>query len=192
MIAGTRVTKVIRKSERPGCETWEQTFNGKTWEDMPTVGGYEHKLLDFALYRRGMYDPEFDSAVDEESDDDEEEVKTARRTQGQRGYATRGRYGLLHAALAAAAARRREDKQQREQKALDARYARQAEMLVVYARAKMQRGFVRAFYNADCTAHSAVLRALGRGRGSAGPLREVSLDRIDRNFAKLRLEGWAV
>ena len=43
MIAGTRITKVIRKSERPGMETWEQPFNGKTWEDMPTVGGYEHK-----------------------------------------------------------------------------------------------------------------------------------------------------
>jgi hypothetical protein len=189
MIAGTRITKVIRKSERPGMETWEQPFNGKTWEDMPTVGGYEHKLLDFALWRRGMYDPEFDLAVDAE-DDEEEGVKTHRRTMGQRQYATRGRHGLLHAALAAAAAIRRADKEQKAQKDLDARYERQAELLVVWQRAKVQRGFVRAFYDADCTAHSALMRAMGRGRGLAGPLREVSLDRIERNFERLKEKGW--
>jgi hypothetical protein len=191
MIAGTRITKVIRKSERPGMETWEQPFNGKTWEDMPTVGGYEHKLLDFALYRRGMYDPEFDLAVDAE-DDEEEGVKTYRRTLGQRQYATRGRYGLLHAALAAAAAARRADKEQKAQKDLDARYERQAELVVVWERAKAQRGFVRAFYDADCTAHSALMRAMGRGRANVGPLRAVSLDRIERTFERLKGEGWNV
>lgn len=189
MIAGTRITKVIRKSERPGYETWEQPFNGKTWEDMPTVGGYEHKLLDFALYRRGMYDPEFDLAVDAE-DDEEEGVKTHRRTLSQKRYAACGRYGLLHAALAAAAAIRRADKEQKAQKDLDARYARQAELVAVWQRAKLSRGFVRAFYNADCTAHSALMRAMGRSRGIAGPLREVSLDRIERNFERLKGEGW--
>jgi len=189
MIAGTRITKVIRKSARPGCEAWEQTFNGRTWEHMPTVGGYEHKLLDFALYRRGMYDPEFDQAVEAE-DDEEEGVKTPRRTMGQRSYATRGRHGLLHAALAKAAAVRRADKEQKAQKDLDARYDRQAALVVMWERAKAQRGFVRAFYDADCTAHSALMRAMGRGRGLAGSLREVSLDRIERNFERLKGEGW--
>ena len=195
MIAGTRITKVIRKSERPGCEAWEQTYNGKTWEDMPTVGGYWHKLLDFALYRRGMYDPEFDLAVEAE-DDEDEGVKTPRRTMNQRRFGAFGGRGRM--ALKAARAQERAEREitNREEYLFlkkqdeEARYARQGGLLVLWLRAKMSRGFVRAFYNADCTAHSALMRALGKGRANQGPLRAVSLDRIERNFERLKGEGW--
>lgn len=34
---------------------WQQTWNGKRWTDMPSQG-VDHKLLDFALFRRGLID----------------------------------------------------------------------------------------------------------------------------------------
>jgi len=188
--AARRTTKVIRTSKRPGQEPWEQRWNGHGWEDMPTSGGYENKLLDFALYRRGMYDPEFDLAVDEEDDGDE--VKKPRRTHRQKRYGTIGGAGRMRIAAAMAdhqksraeLAAKADDKVQRE--------TRQAELLLRWIDAKQLRGFGSAFYDADATAHSAMMRAMGLGRGCQGPLRTVSLDRITRMFEKLKTEGWNV
>jgi len=95
--AEDRITKVIRESQRPGEEPWEKTWNGKRWEDMPTWGGYEMKLLDFALFRRGMYDPEFD-AVTEEVDDESGEA-VPRRTMNQRAYGVEGTVTIPSGAL---------------------------------------------------------------------------------------------
>lgn len=184
-----RTTKVIRKSLRPGQEPWEQRVNGLTWEDMPTCGGYEHKLLDFALYRRGRYDPEIDQAVDAE-DDDEEEVKARRRTMAQRNYSITGGSGRMRVAMLLA--QRSRDEMAARAADLAQRAERQQALLARYVAAKRQGGFVRAIYDADVTAHSAIIRALGRGRGCKGPLRAISLDRIERVFAKLNQEGWVV
>lgn len=194
-----RITKVIRESQRPGEEPWEKRWNGKSWEDMPTCGGYEMKLLDFALFRRGMYDPEFDLLVEEEDDGEPSlpeaaEGKVARRTMNQRKYATMGGRGRM--ALAAAMreqARTREEKRLREAD-LEARAAEWARLKARYeaAMALKQRGLVRALYDLDPSAHSALSRALGRGRGNAGVSRWPALTRLEGAFNQLREKGWTI
>lgn len=43
----------------PTRPKWNESHNGKTWEDMPAEGGCKiGKKLAFALYRMGEYDPE--------------------------------------------------------------------------------------------------------------------------------------
>lgn len=186
-----RITKVIRKSARPGMEPWEQRWNGHSWEDMPTVGGYEHKLLDFALYRRGLYDPELDLVVDEEVEDDEVEG-VRRRTRAQRGYGSIGGHGRMALAVAMRKKAMSAAEAARDVAVLEGRMRRQAALLEMWRRGRAMRGFAKAFWRVDTTAHSAVMRALGMGRGCQGPLREVSLDRIERVFAQLKEEGWAI
>lgn len=188
--AERRLTKVIRKSARPGQEPWEQRWKGLSWEDMPTVGGYEHMLLDYALFRWGMYDPELDLVVDEEELDADELGGVRRRTRAQRGYGAIGGHGRM--ALAAAMRRKAmgEAEAAAAAAALEGRMRRQGEALAMWGRGRLTRGFAKAFYRVDATAHSAMMRAMGMGRGCVGPLREVSLDRIERVFAQLKEEGW--
>lgn len=178
--------RTLRASQRPGQEPWEQEWNGHTWQDMPTRGGSEHKLLDFALYRRGLYDPELDLAVDEEDEEGDEVVKPKRRSRSQRRF---GCMSFYHRpSTRERAPRASADKES--DKAL--RAARQAELLARYQAARSQRGFVVGVIKVDQTAHSAIARALGMGRACVGPLRTVSLDRIEAAFEKMRKEGWTV
>ena len=190
--AEDRITKVIRESQRPGEEPWEKRWNGKSWEDMPTVGGYEMKLLDFALYRRGMYDPEFDAVTDEVEDESGETVP--RRTINQRNYATMGGRGrMVLAAAMREQARAAEERRQRE-----ADLAERAAMWAALkgrweaAMALNQRGLVRALYALDPSAHSALSRALGRGRKNEGVSRWPALRRMESAFNQLKEGGWVL
>lgn len=190
--AENRITKVIRVSARPGLEPWEQRWNGHSWEDMPTTGGYENKLLDFALYRRGMYDPEFDLVVDDV--DDEEGDARPRRTANQRFYGTMGGRGRM----VLAAALREQARSLEEKRVREVDLAARAEMWAGLrgryeaAMALKQRGLVRALYDLDASAHSALSRALGRGRRNAGVSRWPALHRLERVFNELREKGWTI
>jgi len=173
--------------------TWMRMHRGLTWLDMPS-GDTDTKKLNFCLFVRGLYDPDLEPVSDEDSGLDEEGLKTAKRDSRGRVLQKAGRvkYGTISGRLSpkcgeALAARARENAER-----LNARAAQQAELLKLWAAAKVQRGFVRAFYDADVTAHSAMMRAQGMGRGCQGPLRQVSLDRLVRTFEKLEKEGWKV
>lgn len=171
-----RWASVLRVSKRPGQEPWEQTWNGLTWEDMPNLNR-EHKLFDFALMRWGLYDVEFDRS-DEADDADETGAKPkVRRLRSQHCF---GRIGTRRQVAAVAA----------EASDLPERAARQAVLIARYVAARLTFGFVKALYDLDPTAHSALARAMGRGRGINGPLRPISLDRIETAFETLNKGGW--
>lgn len=174
----SRWATVLRVSKRPGQEPWEQKWNGLTWEDMPNQNR-EHKLLDFALYRRGKYDVEIDLS-DEADDADETGAKP--RVRQLRSQACFGRIGTRRKVAAVAA----------EASDLPERAARQEVLIARYVAAKLTLGFVKALYDLDPTAHSALARAMGRGRGINGPLRPISLDRIETAFETLNEGGWKV
>lgn len=173
-----RWATVLRVSKRPGEEPWEQTWNGLTWRDMPNLNR-EHKLLDFALYRRGKYEVEFDSS-DETDDADETGAKP--RVRQLRSQACFGRIGTRRAVAEVAAVA----------SDLPERAARQAVLIARYVAARLTFGFVKALYDQDPTAHSALARAMGKGRGINGPLRPISLDRVERAFETLNEGGWKV
>ena len=183
----SRIPSVVRKSERPGEEPWEQSFNGLTWQDMPNLSR-EHKLFDFALYRRGLYDVQIDLSDDVDEADEESggpKKRKVRQLQAQRNFGTIG-------------SRRRPGamaKTKPVRESLDSRAERMAMLLERYAKAKLlpeNYGFVRAFYKLDPSAHSALSRARGAGRGIEGPLQTVSLDRVTRAFETLKEGGWKI
>lgn len=180
-----RWASVLRVSKRPGQEPWEQPWNGLTWQQMPTRGGYEHQLFDFALFRWGMYDPEIDLVVEttDESEAEAGAVGKPRRTRRQRSFGTIGGRGWKTRSRAVAVLPTAN---------LAPRLARQIELITSYVEARKAFGFVKAFYVLDCSAHSALARAMGKGRGIQGPLRSATLDRIERAFETLNEGGWKV
>lgn len=182
----------IRVSQRPGQEPWEQEWNGHTWQDMPTRGGTDHKLLDFALYRRGLYDPELDLAVDEEDEEGQEGEKLEQRKRERRRRYVSNIFARRQTAAQKPKPRRERVVNPRSEEEKVERAGRLAALLQRYHQAKGKRGFVMAMLRADPTAHSAIARALGMSRPAKGPLRNVSLDRIERSFEKLNQEGWTV
>lgn len=175
----SRTDALLRVSKRPGQEPWEMTWNGLTWQDMPNVSR-EHKLYDFALFRRGLYEVEYDQSDDADDADEPGVPKRRKLVKAQRCF---GRIGTRRTVAAVAAARDDDG---------PVRAARQAVLLERYVTARLQAGFVKAFYDLDPTGHSAVSRAMGRSRSLAGPLRIISLDRIERAFETLNEGGWKV
>ena len=168
------LSTVVRVSERPGEEPWEQRWRGLTWRDMPTRGGYENQLLDFALFRRGMYQPEIDLMVEEVTEEEPApgQVKVKQR---KSSFGQIRSIGIGRARNAAAADL--VDK--------DLRTVRQAEILARYQELKKTHGFVCAMKRHQPTAFSAINRAMGKGRAVKGVLRTESLDGIERAFESL-------
>lgn len=170
--------------------TWMRVHRGLTWLDMPCADT-DTKKLNFCLFVRGLYDPDLEPVSDEDSGLDEEALKKAKRDSRGRVLQKAGRvkYGNITRLTPMGA-------QAVSAKSADvvARLERQQALLTRYAEAKAgwRNGFVRALYGLDPTAHSALARALGSGRGCKGALRTVSLDRIERAFENLKKEGWKV
>ena len=54
-------------------QPWQETFNGRTWRDMPGVGA-DNKKLNFFLFRRGMLDVEDETTCETLADDGITEV----------------------------------------------------------------------------------------------------------------------
>lgn len=175
----SRISTVMRVSQNPGQEPWGGTWNGLTWQDMPNHCR-QHKLLDFALFRRGLYEVEYDRSDETDDADDSGVPKKRRVVKAQSCF---GRIGTRRT-VAAVVAERVDD--------VPDRAARQAELIGRYVAARLAPGFVKAFYDLDPTGHSAICRARGNGRGLAGPLRLISLDRIERAFDELNKGGWKV
>lgn len=174
--------------------TWMRVHRGLTWLDMPCADS-ETKKLNFCLFVRGLYDPDLEPVSDEDSGLDEEGLRKAKRDSRGRVLQKAGRvkYGSINR-LSPAGGAAVAERVSANRASMPARAKRQAGLLLRYAEAKAgwRNGFVRALYVLDPTAHSAITRALGVGRGCQGPLRGVSLDRIERAFEKLKEEGWKV
>lgn len=173
----SRTDALLRISKRPGQEPWEMTWNGLRWQDMPNVAR-EHKLFDFALFRRGLYDVEYDRSDDTDEADESGVPTKGKLVKAQRAF---GRIGSLRRAAVVVV----DDDG-------PVRAARQAVLIERYTAARLQAGFVKAFYDLDPTGHSAICRAMGHGRGLAGPLRIISLDRVKRAFETLKEGGWKI
>lgn len=173
--------------------TWQREHRGLFWWNMPS-GDSDTKKLNFCLFVRGLYDPDLEPVSDEDSGLDEVGLAKAKRDSQGRVLKRAGRkcYGTLSGRLAPKVAETLAAKASAEAGMKAEREKTQQELLARYVAAKKQGGFVRAIYDVDPTAHSAVARAMGSGRGCKGPLRMVSLDRIERAFAKLNSEGWMV
>lgn len=65
---------------------WQQTFRGLRWSDMPPQKAAHLQKLNFALYRRGLYDPELDVVEPEVADlerDDEADSKLVKTEDGR-------------------------------------------------------------------------------------------------------------
>ena len=174
---------------------WMQEHRGLWWMDMPS-SDRDVKKLNFALFRRGLYDPNLEAVSDEKSGLNEEQLKMARRDAGGKVLVNAGRgssFGtvprLTPRAQMARAARKQATKDAQAED-LTQRRERQQALLDRYLKAKETRGFVRALLNLDVTAHSALARAQGLGRGCQRPLRSGTLDRIERAFKQLKQEGW--
>jgi hypothetical protein len=184
------VTIIESQSHLP---TWKRVHNGLRWEDMPCVD-VTLKRLNFCLFVRGLYDPDLEPVTDEDSGLDEEGLATAKRDSQGRVLqkAGRVRYGSIQGSLSPKATELAVAKAKADAASNDARLRQQGELLLKWCSAKKQPGFTRAYYVADPSAHSALLRSQGKGRGLKGPLRQVSLDRIARTFEKLKQEGWKV
>lgn len=174
---------------------WRWVHRGLIWENMPGSDN-ETKKLGFVLFVRGLYDPDLEAVSDEESGLDEEGLRSANRDTLGRVLVKAGRvsYGQVtrltpRGAETLAKARAAEKEADEE-----GRKVRQAALLARFqvARKSGQRGLFNAFRALDITAHSAVFRALGKGRGSKRVLRGVSLDRIERAFELLKKEGFVI
>lgn len=166
--------------------TWRRTHAGMTWQDMPGPDN-ETRKLNFCLFVWGRYDPGKEAVTEADSGLDKEDLHIAKRTAD--GLVLKaGKKSLFgkirHLRPKAPKPEKVDDAPQREE--------RQAELLQRYNAARSQRGFFKRFRDLDITAHSTLCRLRGKSRGIQGPLRTVSLERIERAFAKLNEEGWVV
>lgn len=70
-----RSVQVIQTNEaEQHLPAWQQTFRGLRWSDMPPQKASDIQKLNFALFRRGLYDPDLDVVAPEvaELESDEE------------------------------------------------------------------------------------------------------------------------